>query len=253
MLTIANKTFNSNLLLGTGKFSNSLIMSKVIQITKTEMVTVSIKRIDLNEKQDSIITPLKKMGIHLLPNTSGAKNAEEAVFAAHLASNALETNWIKLEIHPDTKYLFSDSYETLKAAKILVKEKFIVLPYCNPDPVLCKNLEDIGCAAVMPLGAPIGSCKGLLSYHFLKIIIEQSNIPVIIDAGLGLPSHALTAMELGADGILVNTAIATSKDPINMAKSFKIALDSGNIVQPILDNDLSTYQAYSTSPLTNFF
>ncbi|HGJ5874957.1 MULTISPECIES: thiazole synthase [Arsenophonus] len=251
MLKIADTIFQSRLFLGSGKFANSSLMIQAIQASGSQLVTMAMKRIDLINKNDDILLPLQKIGVKLLPNTSGAKNAQEALFAARLARDALATNWIKLEIHPDTKYLLPDPIETLKAAELLVKEGFIVLPYCSADPVLCRHLEEVGCAAVMPLGAPIGSNKGLITYDFLQIIIEQASIPVVVDAGLGAPSHALAALEIGADAVLVNTAIAVANDPVAMAHAFRIAIEAGDIVQTA-GLAAQQQQAAPSSPLTQF-
>ena len=228
-LKIADKQFTSRLFLGTGKFGSPQLMQDAVISSSTELVTMALKRIDLKTKQDSILTYLQRTSVNLLPNTSGVRTAKEAVFAAQVAREALQTNWLKLEIHPDPRYLMPDAVETLKAAEELVKLGFIVLPYIHADPVLCKRLEDIGAQAVMPLGAPIGSNKGLATIEFLKIIIEQSNVPVIVDAGIGAPSHATQAMELGADAVLVNTAIAVAKNPVQMAEAFKLAVIAGRM------------------------
>ena len=206
LFNIGDKTFQSRLFLGTGKFGSNLEMEEAILASESELVTVALKRIDL--ETDAILSHLKHPKIHLLPNTSGARNAKEAIFAAQLAREALETNWVKLEIHPDPKYLMPDPIETLKATEELAKLGFFVLPYIHADPVLCKHLENAGTTAVMPLGSPIGSNKGLKTIDFLEIIIEQSKVPVIVDAGIGAPSDAAKAMEIGADAVLVNTAIA---------------------------------------------
>jgi len=213
MLKIADKIFNSRLLTGTGKFSSSELMEEALLASGSELVTVALKRVDVHNEQDDILKYLSHVQFNLLPNTSGVRTAKEAVFAAQLAREALETNWLKLEIHPDPKYLMPDPIETLKAAEELAKLGFIILPYIHADPVLCKRLEEVGVAAVMPLGSPIGSNKGLKTRDFLEIIISQSNVPVIVDAGIGAPSHAAEAMEMGADAVLVNTAIAVSNDP----------------------------------------
>src|SRR5574344_3038353 len=226
-LIIAGKTFHSRLFLGTGKFSSAQAMEAAIQSSQTEMVTVALKRVDLSAGKDPILFSLKSFQGQLLPNTSGARDAKEAVFAAKMAREALGTPWLKLEIHPDPRWLLPDSTETLKAAEILVKEGFIVLPYIQADPVIGKRLEEVGCAAVMPLGAPIGSNQGLKTKAMLEIIIEQSQVPVVIDAGLGAPSHACEAMEMGADACLVNTAIASSADPVRMARAFALAVQAG--------------------------
>jgi thiazole synthase len=210
-----------------------------------------MKRVDMNDTSDDILNHLKHPHIHLLPNTSGVRNAREAVFAAQLAREALETNWIKLEIHPDPKYLMPDPIETLKATEQLAALGFVVLPYIHADPVLCKRLEEVGTAAVMPLGSPIGSNKGLKTFDFLEIIIAQSNVPVIIDAGIGAPSDAAKAMEMGADAVLVNTAIASAANPIEMARAFKMAVEAGRLAY---ESGLGRIQseAISTSPLTSF-
>ncbi|OCB76893.1 thiazole synthase [Flavobacterium crassostreae] len=251
LFKIGDKTFHSRLFLGTGKFGSNATMEQAIIASQTELVTVALKRIDLETDTDTIITHLQHPKINLLPNTSGARNAKEAVFAAQLAREALGTNWLKLEIHPDPRYLMPDAIETLKATEELAKLGFIVLPYIHADPVLCKRLEEVGTAAVMPLGSPIGSNKGLKTIDFLEIIIEQSNVPVIIDAGIGAPSDAAKAMELGADAVLVNTAIAVAGNPILMAEAFKEAVIAG---RKAFEAKLGQqYQhAVASSPLTAF-
>jgi thiazole synthase len=251
LLSIGDKTFQSRLFTGTGKFSNSQLMIDSLATSGSELVTMALKRIDIAGKSDDILRPLLAAGMHLLPNTSGAKNADDAVFAARLTREALGTNWVKLEIHPDPKYLMPDPIETLRAAEILVKEGFIVLPYMHADPVLAKRLEEVGCAAVMPLGSPIGSNKGLASREFLQIIIEQASIPVVVDAGIGAPSDAALAMELGADAVLINTAMAVSNNPIAMAQAFAMAVKAGR--QAYLAGLAPKAQhAIATSPLTGF-
>jgi thiazole synthase len=251
MLTIADQTFSSRLFTGTGKFSSAREMENALIASASKLVTVALKRVDLKDKDDDILQHLKHPHINLLPNTSGVRNAKEAVFAAQLAREALATNWIKLEIHPDPKYLMPDPIETLKATEELVKLGFVVLPYIHADPVLCKRLEDVGTAAVMPLGSPIGSNKGLRTIDFLEMIISQSRVPVIIDAGIGAPSDAAKAMEIGADAVLVNTAIAIAKNPTNMATAFKLAVEAGRIA---FESKLGGQQNYATasSPLTSF-
>lgn len=250
-LTIENKKFTSRLFTGTGKFSSSQLMEEALVASESELVTVALKRVEVNNQQDDILSHLKHSHINLLPNTSGVRNAKEAVFAAQMAREALETNWIKLEIHPDPKYLLPDPIETLKAAKELVKLGFIVMPYIHADPVLCKRLEEVGSHCVMPLGAPIGSNKGLKTQDFLEIIIEQSNVPVIVDAGIGAPSHAAYAMELGADAVLVNTAIAVSQNPVAMAKAFKKAVEAGRMAYEAKLAPVKQ-RAEASSPLTSF-
>ncbi|QKJ88972.1 Thiazole synthase [Paramixta manurensis] len=251
MLQIADKTFSSRLLTGTGKFATPQLMLAALQESASQLVTMAMKRVDLRGGDDGILLPLRQLGVQLLPNTSGAKTAEEALFAARLAREALGTQWLKLEIHPDVRYLLPDPIETLKAAEQLVKEGFVVLPYCGADPVLCKRLEEVGCAAVMPLGAPIGSNQGLKTRDLLAIIIEQANVPVIIDAGIGAPSHASEALEMGADAVLVNTAIAVARDPVQMARAFRLAVEAGALAQR---SGLGTVQqqAAASSPLTAF-
>lgn len=251
-LIIAGKTFHSRLFLGTGKFSSAQAMEAAIQSSQTEMVTVALKRVDLSAGKDPILFSLKSFQGQLLPNTSGARDVKEAVFAAKMAREALGTSWLKLEIHPDPRWLLPDSIETLKAAEILVKEGFIVLPYIQADPVICKRLEEVGCAAVMPLGAPIGSNQGLKTKAMLEIIIEQSQVPVVIDAGLGAPSHACEAMEMGADACLVNTALAVAGNPAIMGNCFKMAVEAGRAAYESGLPAADYQQAIASSPLTSF-
>lgn len=251
MLTLANHTFPSRLLTGTGKFSNPDTMKNAVQAAKSSMVTLAMKRVASHSSQDETLSALKALGVTLLPNTSGAKSAKEAIFAAELAYEALGSPWVKLEIHPDQRYLLPDPIETLLAAEALVKKGFHVLPYCGADPVLCKRLEEVGCAAVMPLGAPIGSNQGLQTKPFLQIIVEQASIPVIVDAGIGKPSEAMAAMELGVDAVLVNTAIATAKDPVAMAAAFASAVETGRKAFEAGLGATSSF-AQASSPLTAF-
>ncbi|WP_367772236.1 thiazole synthase [Flavobacterium sp. WC2421] len=251
VFNLGDKTFHSRLFLGTGKFGSNQQMAEAILASASELVTVALKRIDLETETDAILSHLKHPHINLLPNTSGARNAKEAVFAAQLAREALETNWLKLEIHPDPKYLMPDAIETLKATEELAKLGFIVLPYIHADPVLCKRLEDVGTAAVMPLGAPIGSNKGLKTIDFLEIIIESSKVPVIIDAGIGSPSDAAKAMELGADAVLVNTAISVAGNPILMAEAFREAVIAGRKAYEAKLGQQYKH-AMASSPLTAF-
>lgn len=229
-LIIAGKRFSSRLFVGTGKFASNTLMHDTVIASGSELVTVALKRVDMEEiAGDNLIESISAPGVSLLPNTSGVHTAEEAVFAARLAREALGTNWLKLEIHPDPKYLMPDPFETLKATESLVRDGFIVMPYIQADPILCKRLEDVGAAAVMPLASPIGTNKGLATRELLKIIIEQSRVPVVVDAGLGAPSHAAEAMELGADAVLVNTAIASAGNPVAMAQAFRLAVEGGRI------------------------
>ncbi|MFG6021430.1 thiazole synthase [Salmonella enterica subsp. enterica serovar Montevideo] len=246
MLRIADKTFNSHLFTGTGKFASSQLMVEAIRASGSQLVTLAMKRVDLRQHNDAILMPLIEAGVTLLPNTSGAKTAEEAIFAAQLAREALGTHWLKLEIHPDARWLLPDPIETLKAAEALVKQGFVVLP-----PVLCKRLEEVGCAAVMPLGAPIGSNQGLETKAMLEIIIQQSTVPVVVDAGIGVPSHATQALEMGADAVLVNTAIAVADDPVMMATAFRLAVEAGVLARQAVPGSKSS-QASATSPLTGF-
>lgn len=250
-LTIAGKEFTSRLFLGTGKFGSNELMSRAIEASQTQMVTVAMKRLDFNNKQDDMLLHIKRSNVQLLPNTSGVRNAKEAVFAARLARDAFETDWLKLEIHPDPRYLLPDPVETLKATEELAKLGFVVLPYIQADPVLCKRLEEAGAATVMPLGAPIGTNKGLRTRDLLEIIIEQSRLPVVVDAGIGAPSHAAEALEMGADAVLVNTAIAVAGDPVAMANAFRMAVECGRMAyEAQLAGTADTAEA--TSPLTAF-
>src|SRR5215475_4843747 len=253
-LMIAGRIFRSRLILGTGKFSSPEAMRDALDASGAELVTVALRRADLSGKKDpyanilEFIDPQKYL---LLPNTSGAMNAEEAIRLSRLAAAAGLPKWIKLEIHPDPRYLLPDPVETFKAAETLVKEGFTVLPYINADPVLAKRLQEVGTATVMPLGSPIGSNRGIETRAQIEIIIEQATVPVVVDAGLGAPSHAAEAMEMGADAVLVNTAIAIASDPVRMAKAFKKAIEAGREAREIgLAEKLGV--AAATSPLTGF-
>lgn len=251
MLKIADKEFQSRLFVGTGKYASSELMIDSIRATGSELVTLALKRVGVEGGADNIAKPIMSLNTNVLPNTSGAKNAKDAVFASQLAREAFDTNWIKLEIHPDPKYLMPDPIETLKAAEQLVQLGFVVMPYCHADPVLCKRLEEVGCSAVMPLGSPIGSNKGIVSNEFLKIIIEQAAVPVVVDAGIGSPSHAAYAMELGADAVLLNTAIATARKPVEMGIAFRKAVESGRLAyESGLANTSNV--SHASSPLTSF-
>jgi len=253
-LVIADRTFDSRLFLGTGKFSSNESMRDALAASGTQIVTVALRRADLkggNDPYANILDFVDSEKYLLLPNTSGAMNAEEAVRLARLAEAAGLPKWVKLEIHPDPTYLLPDPIETLKAAEILVKEGFTVLPYINADPVLAKRLQEVGVATVMPLGAPIGSNKGIVTRDQIRIIIEQATVPVVVDAGIGVPSHAAEAMELGADAVLVNTAIAIASDPVRMAVAFKQAVEAGREAYELGLPDVID-QASATSPLTGF-
>lgn len=238
--------------MGTGKFASNELMLQSILASGSEMITVAMKRIDMqNEEEDDMLRHINREHVQFLPNTSGVRDAKEAVMAAHLARECFGTDFIKLEIHPDPKYLLPDPIETLIATEQLAKDGFHVLPYIQADPVLCKRLEEVGSAAVMPLGAPIGTNKGLKTRDLLEIIIAESRVPVVIDAGLGAPSHAAEAMEMGADAVLVNTAIAVAENPVEMAVAFKLAVEAGRKGYLAGLGAVSSF-AQATSPLTSF-
>ena len=252
-LIIAGREFNSRLFLGTGKFPNNELMQKAIVASGTEMVTVAMRRIELNDANDDMLRHIISPSIQLLPNTSGARNAEEAIFAAQMSREAFGTNWLKLEIHPDPRHLLPDSVETLKATEKLVKLGFVVLPYCQADPILCRQLEEAGAATVMPLAAPIGTNRGLVTRDFIQLIVEQSNVPVVVDAGIGAPSHAAAALEMGADAVLVNTAIAVAANTEEMAVAFREAAIAGRrAYEAGLGAVTFNMQASASSPLTAF-
>ena len=253
-LVIAGRSFDSRLIVGTGKFSSPEAMRDALQASGAEMVTVALRRADLTGTRDpfaNILEYVDPKRYLILPNTSGAMNAAEAVRLARLAVAAGLPKWIKLEIHPDPRYLLPDPVETLSAAQTLVAEGFVVLPYINADPVLAKRLQDVGTATVMPLGSPIGSNRGIQTRDQIRIIIEQATVPVVVDAGLGAPSHAAEAMEMGADAVLVNTAIAVASDPNRMAVAFKQAVEAGRTAYE-LGLPPEQAEASPTSPLTAF-
>lgn len=252
ILKIGDREFTSRLFVGTGKFPSPEIMLESIKSSGSQMITVAMKRINMmNEATDEMLTHINRDNVQLLPNTSGVRNAKEAILAAQMSREIFNTGFIKLEIHPDPKYLMPDPIETLKATETLATDGFTVLPYIQADPVLCKLLEEAGAAAVMPLAAPIGTNKGLVTRDLLEIIIEQSNVPVIVDAGLGAPSHAADAMEMGADAVLVNTAIAVSRNPVLMADAFRMAVIAGRRAFNAGLGVVSSH-AVATSPLTSF-
>ena len=252
-LIIAGREFSSRLFLGTGKFRSNQEMQQAIEASGTEMVTLAMKRVEMGDANDDMLAHIPHQSLQLLPNTSGVRDAEEAVFAAQLAREAFGTNWLKLEIHPDPRYLLPDSVETLKATEALAKTGFVVLPYCQADPTPCKRLEEAGAAAVMPLGAPIGTNRGLRTRDFLSIIIEQATVPVVVDAGIGAPSHAAEAMEMGASACLVNTAIAVAGQPAAMAAAFKKAVEAGReAYEAGLPAQIHSLEAQASSPLTSF-
>ncbi|MGH7995089.1 MAG: thiazole synthase [Opitutaceae bacterium] len=257
-LVIAGVEFESRLFAGTGKFSSGELMRASLAASGTQLVTVALRRVHTDGGADDILGHLELGRYRLLPNTSGVRDASEAILAAELAREALETDWLKLEIHPDPKYLMPDPLETLRATQELVKRGFVVLPYVHADPVLCKRLEEAGAAAVMPLGAPIGSGRGLESRAFLEIIVAQARVPVVVDAGLGAPSHAAAALELGADAVLVNTAIAAADDPVAMARAFRQGVEAGRtayeagLPRASGAGGPAGLEAEATSPLTAF-
>lgn len=248
MLIIGDREFKSRLFIGTGKFSSPQEMSKALEAAGSELVTVALRRVDLKNPQDQILAQLDASKILVLPNTSGARTAQEAVRLARLAAASGLPKWVKLEVTPEPRFLLPDPLETLKAAEILVKEGFKVMPYINADPILAKRLEEAGCVTVMPLGSPIGSNRGIKTIENIKIIIEIVNIPVVVDAGLGKPSDAALAMEIGASAVLINTAIATAGDPVAMARAFKLAVEAGRLAYK---SKLSSEkeQAEASSPL----
>jgi len=249
-LVIAGRQFASRLFVGTGKYPSPRILSESLAASGCELVTVALRRVNFSEP-DPTLSAIDFKKYLVVPNTSGAKTAEEAVRLARLSRAASGIAWIKLEVTPDPVYLLPDPVDTLKAAEILVKDGFTVLPYMHADPTLAKRLEEAGCAAVMPLGSPIGSARGIKTEEFLKIIIEQASVPVVVDAGLGLPSHAAQAIEMGADAVLVNTAIAVALDPVKMSHAFRLAVESAEAALaagPIEQQD----HASASSPLTGF-
>ena len=255
LLSLGGKQFHSRLFIGTGKFSSAESMQRAIRASQSEIVTVALRRVDLEAKSDDILDRIDRGTTLLLPNTSGARDAIEAIRLAKLARSLGGGDWVKLEVIPDPIYLLPDPIETLKASIELVKEGFKVMPYINADPVLCKHLEDAGCVCVMPLGSPIGSNQGIRTKANIEIIIHQSKIPVVIDAGLGEPSHASEAMEMGADAVLVNTAIAIAKNPEKIAEAFKLAVIAGRlsyIHRGRSNSHLSSLKGNPSSPLTGF-
>ena len=249
-LKIAGREFSSRLLSGTGKFRDKNDIKEMLEKSGSQIITIALRRVNLENPQDNILNYIPK-STTLLPNTSGARDANEAIRIAHIAREVGCGNFIKIEIIHDAKYLMPDNEETIKATKILAKDGFIVLPYITPDIITCKKLEDAGASAVMPLGAPIGSNAGLQTKALLEMIIENSKLPVIVDAGIGLPSHAANAMELGADAVLINTAIATADNPPLMAEAFSMAIKAGRVAYLSKLQKSSKY-ANASSPLTGF-
>jgi thiazole synthase len=251
-LIIAGRRFRSRLMVGTGKFPSAQALKAALDAAGAEIVTVALRRVDLSQPQSDSIMPVLDPARHLiLPNTSGARTAEEAVRLARLARAMGLPPWVKLELTPEPRYLLPDPLETLKAAELLIKEGFVVLPYIQADPILAKRLEELGTATVMPLGAPIGSNRGVRTRDMIRIIIEQAKVPVVVDAGLGAPSHAAEAMELGADAVLVNTALADAQDHAAMARAFALAVEAGRLAYLAgLGPERET--ATASSPLTGF-
>jgi thiazole synthase len=250
-LKIGERSFCSRLLVGTGKFPGPEVMSRALEASGTEMVTVALRRVEFDSPEPNLLEFVDRDRYLLLPNTSGAETAEEAVRLARLARVAGLSDWIKLEVTPDPRWLLPDPVETLKATEMLVDEGFRVLPYIGADPVLAKRLQEVGAVTVMPLGSPIGSNRGLKTRDAVGIIIEQAEVPVVVDAGLGAPSHAAEAMELGADAVLVNTAIAIARDPVEMARAFRLGVEAGRAAflagtAPVRE------KAEASSPLTGF-
>src|SRR2546423_4247469 len=251
-LVIAGRVFSSRLLLGTGKFPSSAVMGAAARAAQSEIVTVALRRVDLDAgEDDDILAALDTDGILILTNTSGAVAAAEAVRLARLARAAGLPEWIKLEVTPDPRYLLPDPVETLRAAERLVAEGFTVLPYINADPVLAKHLEEAGCATVMPLGSWIGSNQGVRTRDAVQIIVEQATVPVVVDAGLGAPSHAAEAMEMGVDAVLVHTAIAVARDPVEMAEAFRLGVEAGRRAF-LAGRAPEREDAEASSPLTGF-
>ncbi len=250
-LIISGRTFASRLFVGTGKFSSADVMADAITASGTEMVTVALRRVDMENPEDDILARIDREKMQLLPNTSGARDADEAVRVATLARAASGINWVKLEVTPDPYYLLPDPIETLRATERLVKDGFVVLPYINADPILAKHLEEAGAATVMPLGSPIGSNQGIRTRANLEIIIAQAGVPVVVDAGLGRPSHAADAMEMGADAVLVNTAIAVAGDPVAIARAFRLAVEAGRMAYEA-GVAVAREGGEASSPLTGF-
>lgn len=250
-LVLKGHEFSSRLLTGTGKFPSKQIISDVINASETQIITVALRRVDLKGNEENILNYIDRKKVTLLPNTSGARNAEEAVRIARLAKASGMGDFIKIEVINDQKYLLPDNFETIKATKILASEGFIVLPYVAPDLIDMRRLEDAGAAAIMPLGAPIGTNKGLMTKEMIRILIEEAKLPIIVDAGIGKPSHAIEAMEMGADAVLVNTAIATAENPIIMGEAFKLAVKAGRMAY-LSGMAISSKYANASSPLTGF-
>lgn len=250
LLKIGNRNFRNRLIIGTGKFSANHLIPAVIEASGAEMVTVALRRMDFQADEENILNFVPK-NVVLIPNTSGARNAEEAVRIARLARELGCGDFVKIEVIHEMKYLIPDNEETVKATEVLAKEGFVVLPYVQPDPIIARKLEDVGASAVMPLGSPIGSGRGLRAKDFIEMVLENTNLPVVVDAGIGKPSHAAEAMEIGADAVLINTAIATADDPVSVGKAFALAVEAGRMafLSGIMDERKI---ASASSPLTGF-
>lgn len=249
-LKLGDKQLKSRLIIGTGKYANNKLMTEVIKASNSEVVTLALRRVDIEGKEDNIISYIPKDCI-LLPNTSGARNAEEAIRIARLSKAMGCGNWIKIEVISDTKYLMPDNFETVKAIEVLAREGFVVLPYMSPDLMGAKRMVDAGAAAIMPLGAPIGSNRGIKTKEIIEILIDEISLPIIVDAGIGKPSQAMEAMEMGADAVMVNTAIATSLDPVKMGRAFGMAVEAGRLAYNSKARQNMRY-AQASSPLTGF-
>ncbi len=249
-LVLGGREIDNRLLLGTGKFPSKAIIPEVIKRSGSQVVTMALRRVDFDSQQENVLNYIPK-GCILLPNTSGARNAEEAVRIARIARAAGCGDWVKIEVITDNKYLLPDNYETITATEILAREGFVVLPYMSPDLMVAKRLQDAGAAAVMPLGAPIGSNRGLKTRELIRILIDEIEVPIIVDAGIGKPSEAAEAMEMGAAAVLVNTAIATAGDPVLMAEAFSLAVKAGRQAY-LAGPGLTREYAEASSPLTGF-
>lgn len=250
-LVIAGRSFTSRVMVGTGKFSSAKVMKEAVEASGAEIVTVALRRVDLDAPSDNMLAALDMNKYLILANTSGARDANEAIRLARIARDGGLPPWVKIEVTPDPRTLLPDPVETLKAAEVLVKEGFTVLPYMPADPILAKHLEEVGCATVMPLGSMIGSGMGIRTRDAIEIIIDNARVPVVVDAGLGLPSHAAEAMEMGADAILANTALAIARDPVQIAEGFKLATIAGRLGY-LSGPGATSREARASSPLTGF-
>ncbi len=250
-LTIAGRQFSSRLMIGTGKFAGTQVMAAAVDASGAQIVTVALRRVDLDAPGEDMLAALDPKRYLILPNTSGARDAQEAIRLARLARAGGLEPWVKLEVTPDPRTLLPDPVETLRAAVQLVKEGFTVLPYMPADPILARHLEEAGVAALMPLGSPIGTGNGLRTRDFVEIIRDQASVPVVVDAGLGLPSHAAQAMELGVDAVLLNTAVAIAADPVRIARAFRLAVEAGREAY-LSGPGLKTHTPQASSPQTGY-